>query len=183
MTRHKESSEAALSRRSVVLGLAGSGALWAAGCSRAETGKATAEGQASSAEAVSLVAAAAGRTMLVFRDPSCGCCENWVQVARSAGFQVELRDDADMPGIKRRLGVPEQLASCHTTEVDGLVVEGHVPLDDLERLLRERPSGVKGIAVSGMPVGSPGMEMPDGTRQPYQVIAFRADGSTSVFRG
>jgi hypothetical protein len=119
--------------------------------------------------------------MTVFRDPSCGCCESWAQIAREAGHSVDLRDDQDMQGVKRRLGVPEELASCHTTEVGGLVIEGHVPLEDVARLLRERPKGIKGIAVAGMPLGSPGMEVPDGTKQPFQVIAFFDGGRTSVF--
>ncbi|HEX8215294.1 MAG TPA: DUF411 domain-containing protein [Allosphingosinicella sp.] len=120
--------------------------------------------------------------MTVFRDPSCGCCETWAQIARQAGYAVDLRDDQDMSGVKRRLGVPEELASCHTAEVGGYVVEGHVPLEDVARLLRERPKAIKGIAVAGMPLGSPGMEVPDGTKQPFQVIAFFDDGRTSVFQ-
>ncbi len=120
--------------------------------------------------------------MIVFRDPSCGCCESWAQIARQAGHSVELRDDQDMPGVKRRLGVPQELASCHTTAVDDFVIEGHVPLEDVARLLRERPPGIKGIAVPGMPLGSPGMEVPDGTKQPFQVIAFAGNGTTSVYR-
>ncbi len=84
--------------------------------------------------------------------------------------------------MKRRLGVPEELGSCHTAEIAGLVIEGHVPLEDVARLVRERPAGTKGIAVPGMPLGSPGMEVPDGTTQPYQVIAFDAAGNLSVFR-
>jgi hypothetical protein len=125
---------------------------------------------------------AAPGAMIVYRDPSCGCCESWARIAAKAGFKVDLRDDADMAGVKRRLGVPEDLSSCHTAEVAGLVVEGHVPLEDVARLLRERPPGIRGIAVPGMPAGSPGMEMPDGTKQPFQVIAFDASGRTSVFR-
>jgi hypothetical protein len=119
--------------------------------------------------------------MTVYRDPSCGCCESWAALARKAGHAVTVMDDPDMEAVKQRLGVPEQLASCHTTVVGGFILEGHVPLADVGRLLRERPSGVKGIAVPGMPRGSPGMEMPDGTKDPYQVIAFSADGQTSVF--
>jgi len=120
--------------------------------------------------------------MIVFRDPSCGCCKSWAELARKAGYQVDLRDDQDMPGVKRRLGVPDELSSCHTAEVAGMVVEGHVPFEDVARLLREKPQGVRGIAVPGMPAGSPGMEVPGGTKQPFQVIAFDASGKTSIFR-
>jgi hypothetical protein len=121
--------------------------------------------------------------MIVHRDPTCGCCVAWAEIARKAGYQVAIRDNRDMAGVKRRLGVPGALASCHTVEVGGYVVEGHVPLDAVELLIRERPTGVRGIAVPGMPIGSPGMEVPDGTRQPFQVIAFDARGRTAVFSG
>ena len=87
-----------------------------------------------------------------------------------------------MPSIKRQYGVPEQLASCHTAIVGGYAIEGHVPLADVERLLKDRPAGIKGIAVPGMPRGSPGMEMPDGARDQFDVIAFNADGKAAVFK-
>lgn len=119
--------------------------------------------------------------MTVYRDPNCGCCEAWTRMARERGYEAELVDQADMAAVKRRLGVPEPLASCHTAVLDSLVIEGHVPFEQVDRLLRDRPSGVKGIAVPGMPRGSPGMEMPDGARDPFQVIAFDAAGRTAVF--
>ena len=118
--------------------------------------------------------------MTVYRDPSCGCCKAWAALARDAGFEVKLIDDPDMPAVKRRLGVPEGLASCHTASVGDHVIEGHVPLADVKRLLQQRASGITGIAVPGMPAGSPGMEVPDGTREPFEVIAFGSAG-TSVF--
>ena len=120
--------------------------------------------------------------MTVYRDPSCGCCEAWAKLARDAGYQVSLIDQPDMPAIKREYGVPDELLSCHITIVGGYAVEGHVPLRDVERLLKERPAGVKGLAVPGMPRGSPGMEMPDGSRDQFEVLAFDAAGRTSVFR-
>ena len=86
-----------------------------------------------------------------------------------------------MPALKRRLGVPEALASCHTATLQGLVIEGHVPFDQIRRLLRERPAGTTGLAVPGMPVGSPGMELPDGQREPYEIFAFGPDGSSRPF--
>lgn len=119
--------------------------------------------------------------MTVYRDPSCGCCEAWAEIARKAGYEVTLINHPDMAAIKREYGVPEVLASCHTALVDGHTIEGHVPLSDVARLLDERPSGIKGIAVPGMPRGSPGMEMPDGSRDPFQVIAFDAAGGSRVF--
>lgn len=119
--------------------------------------------------------------MIVYRDPSCGCCEAWVEIARKEGYAVSLIDDPEMPALKQKLGVPPQLSSCHTAIVTDYLVEGHVPMEQVARLLREQPSGIKGIAVPGMPLGSPGMEVPDGTVEPFQVIAFGEAGTTSVY--
>lgn len=128
--------------------------------------------------ACSNAAQAASYTM--FRDPNCGCCEEWADHVH-AGMQAEIavEERSDMGAIKDREGVPVDLRSCHTMVVDGYVIEGHVPAADIARLLRERPEGVEGLAVPGMPIGSPGMEMGDRT-QPYQVIAFGSAGR-SVF--
>lgn len=86
-----------------------------------------------------------------------------------------------MPAVKQRLRVPADLASCHTAEIAGFVIEGHVPAEDVQRLLRERPTGVIGLATPGMPLGSPGMEQGGVTRDAFDVFAFRADGSREVF--
>lgn len=164
-----------LSRRGL---LAGAGALWAfalAGCSAERRQSAAANGADAPA------APAPRPTMVVYRDPNCGCCEAWARMARERGYEAQLIDQADMAAVKHRLGVPEPLASCHTAVLDSLVIEGHVPFEQVGRLLRDRPSGIRGIAVPGMPRGSPGMEMPDGTRDAFQVIAFDAAGRTSVF--
>ena len=166
-----------------MLGIIGTTGLLLAGCSG---GKKEPQGGAEQASKAGNTAGSAPVTlaaMTVFRDPSCGCCEAWAEIARKSGYKVDLRDDQDMAEVKRRLGVPEELASCHTAEVGGLVIEGHVPLDDVARLIRERPQGIRGIAVPGMPHGSPGMEVPTGATQPFQVIAFDQQGTTSVFRG
>jgi len=125
---------------------------------------------------------AAARDMTIYRDPGCGCCLGWAAHARRAGFRTRVIDAPDMAQVKRRLGVPAALHSCHTALVAGLVVEGHVPLDRVERLLRGRPATVRGVAVPGMPVGSPGMESPDGRRQAFQVFTFDAGGRASVMR-
>src|SRR3546814_3037834 len=85
--------------------------------------------------------------MTVYRDPSCGCCEAWAKIAEDAGYQVTLLDDNNMTAVKQRLGVPAELASCHTAVVGDYVIEGHVPLEEVDRLLRERPSDIAGIAV------------------------------------
>ena len=118
----------------------------------------------------------------VFRDPNCGCCSLWAERARQAGYDVRVTDRPDMASVKQRYGVPTDLASCHTSLVGGYVIEGHVPAEDVDRLLRERPKDIKGIAVAGMPSGSPGMESPDGTKEPFNVVAFGADGRTSLYR-
>jgi hypothetical protein len=119
--------------------------------------------------------------MVMHKDPTCGCCGGWADHARRAGFAVTVRETSDMAGVKRRLGVPADLASCHTTEVAGLVIEGHVPLTDVRRLLRERPQGVRGLAVPGMPMGSPGMEVPGGPRQAFTTFAFDSRGGRRAF--
>lgn len=118
-------------------------------------------------------------SVTVFKDPNCGCCKEWVEHLRKHAFKVAVRDTSDMSGAKRTGRVPEQLHSCHTAFVGGYVVEGHVPAADIQRLLKERPK-VAGIAVGGMPAGSPGMEM-GGRRDPYDVVAFTRDGATRVF--
>ena len=128
--------------------------------------------------ACSNVAQAATYTM--FRDPGCGCCLNWAgHLEDGMNANVASVDSNDMAAIKTARGVPEELWSCHTMEVDGYIIEGHVPAEAVARLLRERPDGVAGLAVPGMPLGSPGMEARNRI-QPYEVIAFGPTGQ-SVF--
>jgi hypothetical protein len=116
----------------------------------------------------------------VYKSPTCGCCTEWVAHVQRHGFSVKTVDLADLRPIKVRHGVPAALESCHTALVEGYVVEGHVPADLIERLLRERPR-VVGVAVPGMPVGSPGMEVPGGRADRYQVLTFDRSGKTAVF--
>jgi hypothetical protein len=111
------------------------------------------------------------RSVTVSKDPNCGCCVGWVEHLRSSGFTVEVRDVTDLGPVKARLGVPVDLGACHTAEVAGYVIEGHVPASAIQRLLRERPQA-KGLAVPGMPVGSPGMEVPGSPSEEYAVILF-----------
>ena len=179
----------ALTRRTFTGALVAAGGLALAGCSAAQrdgdgstdSAKGTAAAGGAPAQQGTPAAAPQLAVMTVYRDPSCGCCEAWAEIARNAGHRVTVVDHQDMPAIKREHGVPDELASCHTTVVDGYAVEGHVPLRDVARLLMERPSGTRGIAVPGMPRGSPGMEMPDGSKDSFQVIAFDAAGKTRVF--
>ena len=116
--------------------------------------------------------------IVVYKSPNCGCCQEWVNHLKENGFSVEVHDQNDMNPIKIDRGVPRHLQSCHTAELDGYVVEGHVPADLIIRLLQERPQ-VKGLAVAGMPMGSPGMEGP--RKDPYQVLTFQENGRTSVY--
>lgn len=117
-----------------------------------------------------------------FRDAHCGCCLSWVEhVLASGRIRLTVTDAPDMAAIKQRLGVPPELASCHTTSVGGFVVEGHTPVADIVRLLEERPRGVRGLAVPGMPMGSPGMDRADGRREAYSVMAFGTEGEPRVF--
>jgi hypothetical protein len=127
---------------------------------------------------------AAPTGLTVYKDPNCGCCEQWVTHMAAAGFRPSVRDVADMNAVKARLGVPAALHSCHTAVVDGgVVIEGHVPAADVRRFLRERPrvgrAAARGLAVPGMPAGSPGMEGPPPER--YTVVAFAAGGATTRF--
>jgi hypothetical protein len=124
--------------------------------------------------------APAGPTVTVYKNPTCGCCTKWMEHLERAGFTVVGHDVDDLASIKRQHRVPPTLESCHTAIVDAYVVEGHVPADVIQRLLRERPK-VAGIAVAGMPAGSPGMEFPDARTQPYNVMAFRAEGGWTVY--
>jgi len=118
-----------------------------------------------------LPASTADAEVVVYKSPSCGCCGNWVEHLRANGFSVAVRERDDLTPVKTRLGVPDALQSCHTAEVGGYVVEGHVPAADIRRLLAERPPQARGLAVPGMPAGAPGME--DGRRRDaYQVILF-----------
>lgn len=114
----------------------------------------------------------------VYKSPTCGCCSKWVRHLEENGFSVETHDVRDVAPMKRANGVPERLSSCHTAFVGGYVVEGHVPASDVKRLLAERPA-VSGLAVPGMPEGSPGMEGPNPER--YRVLAFGPEGRVEVF--
>lgn len=115
----------------------------------------------------------------VYKSPTCGCCGEWIKHMRANGFRVETHDVADVMPIKRRYGVPDELASCHTAVIAGYAIEGHVPAADVQKLLRERPK-VRGLAVPGMVPGAPGMEQ--GPPQPYATLAFDDRGSRIYVR-
>lgn len=117
-------------------------------------------------------------SVMVYKTPTCGCCSLWVDHMREAGFEVETRDLRDLMSIKQDAGVPPRATSCHTALVGEYVVEGHVPADEVKRMLAEQPQ-IAGIAVPGMPIGSPGMEGPNA--RPYQVYSFTHAGQLEVF--
>ena len=114
----------------------------------------------------------------VYKDAGCGCCKSWVAHLIKHGYRVDAKDTPDMTEVKRALGVPEALTACHTAVVNGYLIEGHVPAADIARLLKDKPK-VAGLAVPGMPMGSPGMEGP--RAQHYKVLSFDKAGKTKVF--
>lgn len=122
-----------------------------------------------------------GPTIHVMKDPGCGCCAAWIGILENAGFVVttEARAGALLMRYKLRNGIPREMTSCHTGRVDGYMIEGHVPVADIRRLLEERPDAV-GLSVPGMPYGSPGMG-PESAREAYDVFLIRRDGSGEVF--
>lgn len=130
----------------------------------------------------SLSAQAATRTqpaMTVYKDPDCGCCTLWIDHVKKAGFNVTVRETRDAETVKKSFGVPPSLVSCHTAQVGSYIIEGHVPADLIHKLLKEKPVA-RGLAVPGMPVGSPGMEM--GSRKdPYDVLLFEKSGKTRIY--
>ena len=147
----------------------------------AACGGADAPDESAAAEVTPVMAAAAQGdlpSIVVYKTEGCGCCNGWVEHLQAAGFEVDARNVLDLMSVKRDAGVPVDHSSCHTGLVDGYVVEGHVPADIVKRMLAERPD-IAGIAVPGMPIGSPGMEG-RGAR-PYEVRAFTSQGVTSVY--
>lgn len=117
--------------------------------------------------------------VVMHKDPNCGCCGKWGEHLEANGFKVKTLPERDMQAVKRRLGVPEQLASCHTAKVGNYVIEGHVPASTIKRMLSEKPA-VRGLAAPGMPPASPGMDVP-GNKDPFDVIAFDRAGKTRVY--
>ena len=143
-----------------------------------------------SALAVTLIGCGAAATgagasvrpaITMFRDPHCGCCLKWAQIAKAAGYTVNVVPRDDMAAVKTKLGVPSDLYSCHTSQVGPYVVEGHVPLKAVEKLLRDKPKGVIGVALPGMPAGAPGMEHPSGYKDAINVVAFDRKGAAKAF--
>src|SRR5512134_762918 len=126
--------------------------------------------------------AAAATQVDVYKGPECDCCGDWMVYMRNNGFKVVVHELPSVAPIRARHGITPTLASCHTAVVEGYVIEGHVPVADIRRLLAERPVGARGLTVPGMKHGSPGMETPFIRPQAYAVLLIRKDGSTSVWR-
>lgn len=155
------------------------------GCSGPADGEAAtpevqAMAEAASTRAAIPVDASEPIAMRVYSSPTCGCCSLWVDHLEEHGFEVETQYRDDMVQVKLAFGISDRLVSCHTGIVNGYLIEGHVPAEDIRRLLAEAPADVRGLAVPGMPIGSPGMEMGDRI-DPYDVLALHASGEVSVF--
>ena len=116
--------------------------------------------------------------IVVYKSPSCECCGEWAKHLRSNGFDVSVKNMEDMEPVRKQAGVPDDLQSCHTAFVDGYAVEGHVPAENIHRILADRPN-IKGLAVPGMPASAPGMDGPD--PEPYTVFSFDGDGKSEVY--
>ena len=117
-------------------------------------------------------------TVDVYKSPTCGCCGKWIDHMKKNGFKVEIHEVDNIPASRKKLGMPEKLGSCHTSKVGNYVVEGHVPAQDIQRLLKEKPKAL-GLAIPSMPPGVPGMDIPNSP--PYETLLVQADGTTSVF--
>ncbi|OFW16329.1 MAG: hypothetical protein A3F70_08835 [Acidobacteria bacterium RIFCSPLOWO2_12_FULL_67_14] len=128
----------------------------------------------------SVLAQRPATTVQVYKSPTCGCCANWVKHLQQHGFATQVTEMEDVSAVKAKYNVPDRVQSCHTAVVDGYVLEGHVPAADVQRLLKDRPA-IAGLAVPGMPIGSPGMEVPSMKPQAYDVIAFDKQGQLKVF--
>lgn len=127
------------------------------------------------------LAQSAGPAVHVLKDPNCGCCSAWIEILESHGFEVTTENSFGtlLMRYKSDNGIPQEMVSCHTARIDGYMIEGHVPATDIRRLLAERPNAV-GLAVPGMPCGSPGMG-PESAREAYDVFLIQRDGTTEVF--
>jgi len=119
-------------------------------------------------------------TMTIYMSPTCGCCAKWVDHVKAAGFTTEVHEEQDMDVVKQSLGVPADMRSCHTAQVDKYLIEGHVPAEDIKKLLDQKPSAA-GLAAPGMPASSPGMAVPGEPHEAYDILVFQRDGSSKVF--
>ena len=167
-----------MSRRAL-LGVAAGALIPLAACSSRDAGEPTAVAPTGSTAG----AAGPAQTQIaaeVWKTPTCGCCKAWVKHLEGNGFAVTAHDVADTAAMRKQLGMPPNLGSCHSARIGGYAVEGHVPASDIKRLLTEKLHAV-GLSVPGMPIGSPGMEQ-DGQKDQYDVLLVLHDGSTRIFQ-
>ncbi|MES2188524.1 MAG: DUF411 domain-containing protein [Pseudomonadota bacterium] len=129
---------------------------------------------------LSVLAASPKDQVTVWKTPNCGCCNEWVSHLRSNGFEVVTHDVKDTASVRQKLGLAEKFGSCHTGLLDNYVLEGHVPAKEMRRLLREKPNAL-GLAVPGMPAGSPGMEMGN-IQDAFDVLLVLKDGNTRIYQ-
>lgn len=169
-----------MSRTSLGLATCIAVSLAALGCAPGEAGSAESDAAETGESQATLVSdEIADMTVTVYKSPACGCCESWIEHLREAGFEVEVEDTNDLATVKAEAGVPAGLQSCHTATAGDYVFEGHIPVEDIVSFLEEKPDAL-GLAVPGMPIGSPGMEQGDRV-DPYDVILFDESG-TRVYR-
>jgi hypothetical protein len=119
-------------------------------------------------------------TMTIYMSPTCGCCAKWVDHVKAAGFKTVVHEEQDMDTVKESLGVPRDMRSCHTAQVDKYLIEGHVPAEDVRKLLTQKPKAA-GLAAPGMPASSPGMAVPGEPHEAFDVLLFQRDGKSEVF--
>lgn len=127
-----------------------------------------------------ILGSAAHPTMTIYMSPTCGCCAKWVDHVKAAGFKTVVHQDQDLDTVKENLGVPRDMRSCHTAQVEKYLIEGHVPAEDIKKLLAQRPKAA-GLAAPGMPASSPGMAVPGEPHEAYDVLLFQRDGKSEVF--
>jgi len=167
-------------RAKMVTGVGLGAALVAAGVGALLMNRPAQAGGAGDRVALDADARGNGETIVVYRSPTCGCCKAWEDHMRDAGYTIQSIETTEIDVVKTEQAVPRPLQSCHTALVGGYVIEGHVPAEDVVRLLAERPD-VRGLAVPGMPAGSPGMEVPGRENDPFEVFAFHEGGAAEVW--
>ena len=169
-----------MSRKIALVGPLVALVLAAAGCSSASKTGTVADGAPAAASPAAATENQFQSVLVVHKNESCGCCGEWVKYMQRAGFKVEVHNESNLDEVKTRLGVPAAKGSCHTAEIEGYLIEGHVPVEDIRRLLSERPDA-RGLVLAGMPAGSPGMEMADGHADAFTVELVNRDGSTQPY--
>ncbi len=165
----------------VVAGIVGAGYWTVNGLAENQTARQSTPAITQVSKASNSEPAAEALNITVYRTPTCGCCKGWVEHIQQNNFIVTdiVKPEAEIQEIRQKHNLPQQLTSCHAAEINGYLVEGHVPVEDVKRLIAQKPN-LAGIAVPGMPIGTPGMEMGD-RKQSFEVVGFQPDGEMEVF--